>query len=67
MDRLPAHRLEVADESIAEVGAAAVANAVGPFPRQTRLSHHAVVSPSSARLPDPSRMVFLLRRRWSQR
>lgn len=46
MDRLPAHRLEVADESVTE--AAAVANAVGPFPQQTRLSHY---HPSGCPIP----------------
>ena len=54
MDRLPAHRLEAADESVTEVGAAAVANAVGlPFLgrhacRAIRLSHH---NPSGCPIP----------------
>lgn len=39
MDRLPAQRLEVAHESVTEVGAAAVTNGVAPPLRQTRLSH----------------------------
>jgi hypothetical protein len=52
MDRLTAHRLEAADESITEVGAAAAANRVGPpfldrhVCRTLRLSHQ---HPSGAR------------------
>lgn len=46
MDRLPAHCLEAADESVTEVGAAAVAHAVGP----PFLGRHAC---RAIRLPHP--------------
>jgi len=54
MDRLPAHRLEAADEAVTEVGAAAVADAVSPpflgrhACRTMRLSHH---HPSGCPIP----------------
>jgi hypothetical protein len=54
MDRLPAHRLEAADESVTEVGAAAAANRVGPpflgrhVCRTMRLSHQ---HPSGCPIP----------------
>jgi hypothetical protein len=57
MDRLPAHRLEGAHESVTDVGAAAVTNAISPTSsadtpvapfgcRTIRLSHHSAVAPS---------------------
>jgi len=54
MDRISAHCLEAADESVTEVGAAAVADAVGPpflgkhACRTIRLSHH---NPSGCPIP----------------
>jgi hypothetical protein len=40
MDRLSAHHLEVANESVTEVGTAAVPTSVSLFPSQTLLSHY---------------------------
>ena len=73
MDRLPAHHLEGANESVTDVGAAAVTNAISPTSladtpvapfgcRTIRLSHH-----QSVWSPDPSSIVFLLMRQLPHR